>query len=86
MMYDTFIFGSTRQLNRQKGKSLAGQFRYLALFLDAYDNYIDRFVRQLQFSDTGTVFLAEYRENATSLQAPILARPAIVELFPFSRY
>jgi hypothetical protein len=36
--------------------NLAGHFRYLAQLLDAYDKHcpkIDRFVRQLQFSDTG---------------------------------
>ena len=36
--------------------NLAGHFRYLALLLDAYDKCypkIDRFVQQLQFSDTG---------------------------------
>jgi hypothetical protein len=36
--------------------NLAGHFRYLAQLLDAYDKRcpkIDRFVRQLQFSDTG---------------------------------
>ena len=39
--------------------NLAGHFRYLALLLDAYDKRcpkIDRFVRQLQFSDISTCF------------------------------